>query len=180
MINTAVSTQRLSRRGLFRRLAGSRTPEAVRPPGAGTEARFLADCTGCGACVDACPEGILAMSGGYPEVQFSHGGCDFCGACADVCRPGALSGAAVFGHRVTIGSGCLSAAGVVCRICAEQCETGAIRIRPAVGGRAAPELDAAACTGCGACIGPCPAGAVAVTFDIDTAREDATHAHGTL
>lgn len=163
--NTSVSTESLTRRGLFRRLAGSRTPDAVRPPYAGAEADFLADCERCGDCVPACPTGIIVMSGGYPEVNFSHGGCDFCGACADACKPGALArGRSGWTHTVALGDGCLADAGVVCRVCGEQCEAGAIRFRLAVGGRSTPRLDTTACTGCGACIAPCPTDALRVAF----------------
>ncbi|EKV31323.1 Ferredoxin-type protein NapF (periplasmic nitrate reductase) [Caenispirillum salinarum AK4] len=168
--NTAVSDQKVTRRGLFRRLAGARTVEAVRPPGALPERRFLDACSGCGDCADACPTGVIVMASGVPEVNFSKAGCEFCGACADACRPGAIRPASeaapgpAWTHGIAIGAGCLSAAGVVCRVCGEQCEAGAIRFRLSVGGRSSPELDPDLCTGCGACVGPCPAGAVAVTF----------------
>ena len=36
----------------------------------------------------------------------------------------------------------------------------AILFRPALGGYALPEVDAAACTGCGLCIGVCPVKAI--------------------
>lgn len=169
-INTSVSDQALTRRGLFRRLGGARTVEAIRPPGAMAEPRFQDTCTGCGDCVTACPAGIIAMSSGLPEVNFSHEGCEFCGACADACRPGAILPATEeqpgdsWRHGIQIGEACLSAAGVVCRVCGERCEAGAIRFRLAVGGRSAPELDTDLCTGCGACVGPCPADAISVTF----------------
>lgn len=164
--NTTVSPEPLTRRGLFRRLSGARAGEAVRPPHAGAEQDFLADCERCGDCARACPTGIIVMSGGYPEVNFAAGGCDFCGACADACRTGALARHRPVGwrHRVTVGASCLAGEGVVCRVCGEQCEAGAIRFRLAVGGRVAPVLDATACTGCGACVAPCPAAAVTVAF----------------
>lgn len=113
MTNTVVPSPTFSRRGLFRRLAGARVAEAVRPPGALPESRFQDACTGCGDCVRACPQGILGTTRGYPEVHFAAGGCDFCGACARACRTGALTEAAcapgTFAHRVAIGAGCLSA-----------------------------------------------------------------------
>ena len=40
------------------------------------------------------------------------------------------------------------------------CDTSAIRFRPRIGGVPLPEVDAAACNGCGACIAPCPVSAV--------------------
>lgn len=166
--STIVSASAMTRRGLFRRLGRAQTVEAVRPPHAASDAEFLAACDRCGDCVAACASGIIVMSGGYPEVTFSHAGCDLCGDCARACPTAALDAArpagAAWSHGIAIGDGCLSAQGVLCRVCGEHCEVGAIRFRPAVGGRSRPELDAAACTGCGACVAPCPAGAVAVTF----------------
>lgn len=164
--NTAVLPVSVTRRGLFRRLAGASTTEALRPPFAVAEAAFTDLCTRCGDCATACPPGIIVMAGGFPEVNFQQSGCDFCGDCARACRDGALVPVAGTGwrHAVAVADACLAAQGVVCRVCGEQCEAGAIRFRPAVGGRAAPVVDPAACTGCGACIAPCPAGAVSVAF----------------
>ena len=42
----------------------------------------------------------------------------------------------------------------------EACDVGAIRFRLAIGGRAVPTLDNAACSGCGACIAVCPEKAI--------------------
>jgi ferredoxin-type protein NapF len=56
----------------------------------------------------------------------------------------------------------LAERGVVCRVCEEQCDARAIRVRLAVGGGAAPVVAVASCTGCGACVAPCPARAIAV------------------
>ncbi len=54
-------------------------------------ARLLIDeeaCTGCGACVEECPYGALAMKGDVVTVNEK---CTFCGACIDVCPVEALS-----------------------------------------------------------------------------------------
>lgn len=61
-----------------------------------------------------------------------------------------------------IGDFCLALRGIVCRVCEEQCEARAIRVRLAVGGGTAPAVAAALCTGCGACVAPCPAHAIAL------------------
>jgi pyruvate formate lyase activating enzyme len=46
-----------------------------------------ARCTGCGACVEACPEGAIARPGARAVTDRAR--CDGCGACADACYAGA-------------------------------------------------------------------------------------------
>ncbi|TKD21392.1 ferredoxin-type protein NapF [Rhodobacter capsulatus] len=150
----------LSRRALLR--GRVRTEILPRPPGAG--AAFARDCSQCGACARACPEGIILRDGaGFPVLDLRLGACSFCGACTASCPTAALEPERPFPWRVAVGAGCLSTSGTGCRICEDRCDTGAIRFRPAPGGRATPTIDPAACTGCGACIAPCPAGALALT-----------------
>ena len=60
-----------------------------------------------------------------------------------------------------IASGCLSFKGVACRICGEHCDAGAIRFHLRIGGAALPEVTAD-CTGCGTCVGVCPAAAISM------------------
>jgi ferredoxin-type protein NapF len=64
--------------------------------------------------------------------------------------------------RVVLAPGCLAQRGVVCRTCGEFCDEGAIRFRLQVGGCAIPEFDLHRCTGCGACVAPCPVAAIRV------------------
>ncbi len=45
-------------------------------------------CTGCGACVEACPFGVLSLEG---ERLVIGEGCTACGACVEVCEAGALA-----------------------------------------------------------------------------------------
>ncbi|SLN36712.1 ferredoxin-type protein [Pseudoruegeria aquimaris] len=162
----------LGRRNLLRgRLSDLRDARLLRPPWA-PEQSVAEKCTGCGDCVGACPEAILtADPDGHPYVVFSDSACTFCGRCAEACEADVFTllpedpnqrAATGFSHVVRIEASCLMRAGVECRLCADHCDTQALRfdyrIRPAGG----ITLDAGACTGCGACIAPCPAGAIAI------------------
>ena len=117
------------------------------------------------------------MDGGFPGVDFSRGECTFCGDCVRGCEPQALlrsdPAASPWAMVAAIGADCLAVRGVECRVCGEACPEGAIRFRLQLGGVAQPVLDAGGCTGCGACIGPCPTRAIAMQSDntIPTERE---------
>lgn len=153
----------LSRRDLFR---GGRTSPELRPPWALTEEGFLSRCTRCGDCVAACRDKLLSLgSGGFPTIGFARGGCNFCGDCAAACKPKALlrrAEAPAMPLTATVSAGCLARQGIACRVCGEWCDAGAIRFRPALGGKAEVQVDAEGCNGCGACVGRCPAKAVAM------------------
>jgi len=158
----------LARRALFKGKFSAPLPSSIRPPWALDEAAFLNACTRCDACVSACDEGIISRGdGGYPQINFQAGSCTFCGDCADVCQDKALSSpvpdTAPWDLGARIGDGCLSANGVTCRVCGERCDARAIHFQLAVGGVANPILDSDACTGCGACVQPCPAGVITIS-----------------
>lgn len=139
-------------------LTGRQPEDTVRPRPPGALA--LDACTGCGACVAACPEGIVIVTGSRVAIDFGKGECTFCDACADVCPEPVFTGPAVMAHVAAIGDGCLAQAGIACMTCRDACPESAIAMRPRIGGPFLPELDPAACTGCGACVGTCPAGAI--------------------
>jgi ferredoxin-type protein NapF len=138
----------------------------LRPPWALAEADFLQACTRCGDCVDACPTHIVvSRDAGYPSIDFAAGECTFCGDCATVCATGALKRSgeqAPWQALAAINEPCLARQRVECRICGDQCAAGAIRFPLRAGGIALPVLDQERCTGCGACVGPCPVQAIAV------------------
>lgn len=163
----------LATRRDFLRGRRTSTPLPQRPPWAGAEADFTARCSRCGDCLSACPTGILRKGeGGFPVVDFSRGECTFCGDCVNACMPGALrrlDGQAPWSLSARIGEACLAQRGVECRICGEACAVAAIRFRPRAGGVALPQLSHEACTGCGACLAPCPSQAITLAQALETA-----------
>jgi len=68
-----------------------------------------------------------------------------------------------WGLRAVVGKSCLEYKGVSCRACESWCDPEAIRFRPALGGRSDILLDQSICNGCGACVAPCPQGAITIT-----------------
>lgn len=66
----------------------------------------------------------------------------------------------VSGGLAVISPACLALNRVVCRSCAEHCESHAIHFRLAPGGIAVPLVRAERCDGCGACIAVCPTSAI--------------------
>lgn len=153
----------LTRRQLLR---GDFSAKASSLPPPWAVSKFAAACTRCDACVSVCPTGVLARGdGGFPATDYGSGECTFCGDCASACRDGALvrrDAQAPWSRRIVIDATCLTRAGVVCRSCGEHCDAQAIRFAPQAGGVANPSLDAAACTGCGACVAVCPNRAIRV------------------
>lgn len=154
----------LARRGFFR---GRPRPRAEkRPPWAQLEADFIDRCTRCNDCLKACPTQILVVGdGGYPTVDFSLGECTFCGDCVSACQPKALRRdpeQAAWPYKASIGEDCLPRQGVECRVCGDFCDARAIRFPPRLGGSPLPEIDAEKCTGCGACVAPCPVSAISI------------------
>lgn len=154
----------VSRRGFLR---GRPRPKAeIRPPWALAEAAFIDRCTRCNDCLPACPQAILiAGDGGYPTVDFSRAECTFCGECVKVCRPQALlrdNDRAPWTIKALISDLCLARRGVECRVCGDFCDVRAIRFTPRLGGSPLPEIATEQCTGCGACLAPCPSQAIAI------------------
>lgn len=140
--------------------------EVIRPPWSCELSSFLAGCTRCQACVNACETGVLIVgSAGFPEVDFQRAECTFCRKCAEACEAPLFSPAEdpPWQQVASFTASCLALRGVECRSCQDSCETQAIRFQPRLGGIAHPWFDTSACTGCGACVGACPVMAITIT-----------------
>lgn len=68
---------------------------------------------------------------------------------------------------------CLAARGIACGSCVDPCAPRALLLKPLLGGRALPVIDAAACTGCGDCLSVCPVGALALVPVASPSEEQA-------
>lgn len=155
---TTAPSRRAFLRGRFQETA------PLRPYGAIAEFQFSENCTGCGDCVQACPEAIIVQErAGLPVLDLSAGGCTFCGECITACETGALTEGASWTWKADATQACLSRNAVQCRTCQDHCDERAIRFQLLPGGRAEPKFDADLCTGCGACSAPCPVGAIKLT-----------------
>ena len=73
--------------------AGTQDSSAATTNGSATTARVAVDagsCVGCGACLQVCPAGVFAASGGVALAQDPNA-CQLCGRCTQVCPPGAIT-----------------------------------------------------------------------------------------
>jgi ferredoxin-type protein NapG len=136
----------------------------LRPPGAIEEEAFLAGCTRCEACIQACPHQAIVhapprfrRAAGTPMIDPIQQPCWMCRdyPCIAACEPDVLRLAAP--KKIGIARidtvTCLPHQGGTCTVCSEQCPVpGAIEI---VNGR--PRIVEEVCTGCGVCQFVCPA-----------------------
>ncbi len=138
----------------------------LRPPWFRAEALRAGACDACGACVRACPRDLLLLGrDGAPEIDFARGGCDFCQACLQACERGVFAAPASgrpWRYKATVGAECLAFQGLVCQLCEQYCENGAISFDLFAGGFALARVGTADCSGCGACIAACPADAITI------------------
>jgi ferredoxin-type protein NapG len=142
-----------------------------RPPGALPEAEFLARCTRCGRCGEACTPTAIQMApprfreaAGTPWIDAAHAPCRMCEdtPCISACEPGALrlEGAGRMGTARVLELDCLNRLGSICTVCAEQCPVpGAIAFAGSL-----PSIDERSCTGCGVCLYVCPAPVKAIVL----------------
>ncbi|MBE6367250.1 MAG: 4Fe-4S dicluster domain-containing protein [Lentisphaerae bacterium] len=147
------------------------------PPGAGSQAEFLAHCTGCGLCIANCRGGCLQPATveyswrGFmlPTMKFSGenpGKCEFeCNNCMTNCPTGALKHLSLKSkQRCRIGMAeffpklCIAYVdGEPCGACSEHCPTHALKMVPGPHEFATvPQVIGDLCIGCGNCQYACP------------------------
>lgn len=151
------------KRSFFR--AGGQAESPTRLPWLDSNCDFTDLCSRCHKCVVACPTGIINKgSGGFPQIDFSHGECTFCGECHRCCSEDLfdLEQGSPWKVKATISTSCLNNKSVYCRSCAESCESDAMVFEFASSIFVAPKVDTDVCTGCGACVANCPAKAISV------------------
>ncbi|HTK56573.1 MAG TPA: 4Fe-4S dicluster domain-containing protein [Gemmatimonadales bacterium] len=140
----------------------------VRPPGALPEVGFLAACTRCNACVEACPPRAIrtapsseGFAAGTPHLEVELQPCISCPdmPCAAACPTGALVRPAEGwkGYKLhvleLVPERCVTFSGVTCGACAEACPVGATAL--SMDGDGHPVIKAEGCTGCGVCVRAC-------------------------
>lgn len=139
----------------------------TRPPGALPEAAFLAACTRCGKCTEACAASAITplsaehgLATGTPALDVATRACVMCDdvPCATSCPTDALEVPAGIWRvlRLTTISidteRCIAFQNVHCGVCVEVCPVGPRAIDLDHGDM--PVLGEA-CTGCGICISAC-------------------------
>jgi ferredoxin-type protein NapG len=175
---------------LVGRGAQARPAQALRPPGAIDEERFLGACVRCGLCVRDCPPGNLKLSDwgdgvardvaiGTPYFEARRIPCEMCEQipCVKACPTGALDPKLTDITRARMGTAvlideenCLNFLGLRCDVCYRVCPLvdKAITLTKVSNPRSdrhamlLPTVHANACTGCGKCEQACVLEAAAI------------------
>jgi ferredoxin-type protein NapG len=138
-----------------------------RPPGALPEPAFLAVCTRCGYCTEACPVHAIVsavpsagLAAGTPIIEPSVQPCVACEGmfCASVCPTGALvpplDGWAKekLGDLALDAERCIAFQGIECGVCVRVCPVGPDAMELDEKGR---PVIRSGCVGCGVCVRAC-------------------------
>jgi ferredoxin-type protein NapG len=153
----------------------NRAKHWIRPPYALDELEFLATCTRCGECIDACPHQVIfplasrlgASVAGTPALDLVNKGCHLCTdwPCVTACEPGALTlprkredsarNKALPAPQIALAhinkQSCLAHLGPECGACASSCPIPEALVWNAE----KPAIDPDYCTGCGLCREAC-------------------------
>ncbi len=162
-----LNMQQCSRRGLFRgfwsgvnksmqqseRMVCRPVP---RPPTAADEATLKRLCNQCGLCVSACPQRVITLVSGLPELALDANSCTECGECQRACSTLALAASTQHtGALATMSGMCIRQMGASCQECVESCPHQAIVLSPR-----GITIDKESCSGCGQCKVACPSSAI--------------------
>lgn len=144
----------------------------IRPPFAVGEPEFLANCTRCNKCIEACPHDVLftlssdlgPRVAGTPAMDLLHRGCHMCAdwPCVNVCEPKVLKrpdqddGTPPAPAKLALAridtTACLPYLGPECGACADSCPVpGALGWENGL----KPFIDNEICTGCALCRQAC-------------------------
>lgn len=181
--------------GMYARQAASLPAQALRPPGALPEEKFLGACIRCGLCVRDCPYDTLdlarfgdSVATGTPYFTARNIPCEMCEdiPCVVACPTGALDHAltdiddARMGLAVLIDQeNCLNFQGLRCDVCYRVCPSinEAITLERQHNERSGkhavfiPTVHSDHCTGCGKCEQACVLEEAAIkVFPIDLAK----------
>jgi MauM/NapG family ferredoxin protein len=173
MLDSIAAPCRESGRAAADRKAAQPPRGWLRPPGALPEPEFLAACTRCTDCIEACPYTAIRRLGpefgdvaGTPAIIPLDSPCYLCPdmPCIPACKPLALRPTAkrdvTMGLAVLDRTACYVAQGQPCDYCVERCPLKHEAI--AFGDDGVPVIDEQRCTGCGVCAYLCPPDAIAV------------------
>lgn len=148
-----------------RRLFSRKKNDAVHLPWVKNDIAFTDECTRCDKCISACETHIIIKGdGGFPEVDFNIDECTFCKKCVEACPEPLFTQTdeAPWAIAASIQNTCMAYQGIWCQSCKDACDAMAISFTMAVGKAPQPVIDTEACTGCGACVAPCPSAAILI------------------
>lgn len=163
---------------LYARRAYPLPADAIRPPGALPEEKFVGACIRCGLCVRDCPPGTLDLARlgdgpatGTPYFNARRVPCEMCEdiPCVKACPTGALDHGLTDINQARMGiavlvdqENCLNFLGLRCDVCYRVCPLldKAITLNRQHNPRSKhamflPTVRASACTGCGKCEKAC-------------------------
>lgn len=157
----------LARRSFLRGKLKPPTPQ-LRLPWITSEHDFISQCTRCDDCISACPEKIIIKGdGGFPTIDFSQGECTFCQECVDVCEQSFFvedKESNAWPVNLAFLDNCLAKNKVYCQSCQDVCDPQAISFAFTNGSIPQPQINQQDCTGCGACVMPCPTQSISLSL----------------
>ncbi|MFH1159371.1 MAG: 4Fe-4S binding protein [bacterium] len=148
-------------------------PYPATPPGSVSYWNYTEKCISCHLCISVCPTQVLqpsllefGLTGILqPKMDYERGFCDYtCRKCLEICPTGALLPVSLEQKkRIQIGTSKLIRNLCIpfterkpCSLCADHCQTQAIKATPFLGELKIPVISEKRCIGCGHCENICP------------------------